>query len=128
MLTCLRVHQLAIVHQLEVEFGPGFNVVTGETGAGKSILVHALQLVLGGRARTDVVRSGAEQAEVEALFDITDDAAARARMGTLGLESEREIVIRRIIQTNGRSRAVRSASGSRSRTTRTLFGSTFAPP
>jgi DNA repair protein RecN (Recombination protein N) len=105
MLTCLRIHQFAIVPHLEVAFGPGLNVVTGETGSGKSILVHALQLVLGARARVDVVRAGAEQAEVEALFDIGDDAPARARLAGFGLEAERELVIRRVIQANGRSRA-----------------------
>src|SRR6478609_4975976 len=78
VLTCLRVRSFAIIDELEVEFEPGMNVVTGETGAGKSILIDALQLVLGGRARPEIVRTGSEQAEVEALFDVGDDPEARA--------------------------------------------------
>ena len=67
MLSLLRVRQLAIIDELEVAFAPGLNVLTGETGAGKSILVAALQLVLGGRGRPQLVRTGADRAEVEAL-------------------------------------------------------------
>ena len=59
MLTCLRVSNLAIIDELEVELGPGLNVVTGETGAGKSILITALQLVMGGKSRPELVRTGA---------------------------------------------------------------------
>ncbi len=105
MLSCLRIRQLAIVSELDVEFGPGLNVISGETGAGKSILVSALKLVLGGRARPDMVRSGADQAEIEALFDVGDDAAFQGRWAALGLPADDELVIRRIIQSNGRSRA-----------------------
>ncbi|MEZ4327386.1 MAG: DNA repair protein RecN [Polyangiales bacterium] len=104
----MRVRNFAIIDELEVELGSGLNVFTGETGAGKSILVSALQLVLGGKARPDVVRTGAEQAEVEALFDISRDPAARARMVEAGIEvedDEPELVIRRVIQANGRTRA-----------------------
>ncbi|MCA9534885.1 MAG: DNA repair protein RecN [Myxococcales bacterium] len=108
MLTCVRVRNFAIIDELEVELGSGLNVFTGETGAGKSILVSALQLVLGGKARPDVVRTGADQAEVEALFDISRDPSARARMVEAGIEVEEdepELVIRRVIQANGRTRA-----------------------
>ena len=105
VLTCLRVRDFAIIDELEVEFGPGMNVVTGETGAGKSILVDALQLVLGGRARPEVVRTGAEQAEVEALFDVADDPEVRAPAADAGIEVEDELVLRRVLQRSGRSRA-----------------------
>ena len=105
MLTHLRVRRFAIIDQLEVGFGPGLNVVTGETGAGKSILVSALQLVLGAKARPEMVRTGAERAEVEALFDIRDDAAARARLLAMGLEEDEELVVRRIVEAEGRTRA-----------------------
>ena len=67
MLTTLRVSGLAIVDRAEVSFGPGLNVLTGETGAGKSILLEALHLVLGGRMSAEVLREGAEEAVVEAL-------------------------------------------------------------
>ncbi len=105
MLTHLRVRHFAIIDQLEVGFGPGLNVVTGETGAGKSILVSALQLVLGAKARPEMVRTGAERAEVEALFDIREDAAARARLSAMGLEEDEEIVVRRVVEAEGRTRA-----------------------
>jgi len=104
MLTHLRVRRFAIIDQLEVAFGPGLNVVTGETGAGKSILVSALQLVLGAKARPEMVRTGAERAEVEALFDIREDGAARSRLLAMGIEDE-ELVVRRVVEAEGRTRA-----------------------
>lgn len=103
MLTCLRVRNFAIIDELEVEIGPGLNVVTGETGAGKSIVVDALELVLGGRGRPEVVRTGAEQAEVEALFDL--DEGARLRAVEAGIEVDDELIVRRVLGSNGRSRA-----------------------
>lgn len=122
MLSLLRVRQLAIIDELEVAFAPGLNVLTGETGAGKSILVAALQLVLGGRGRPQLVRTGADRAEVEALFDLSGDTAAQARVRAIfGVESEppgadasdsahevnpyAEVVVRRVLDSNGRSRA-----------------------
>jgi DNA repair protein RecN (Recombination protein N) len=105
MLLCLRVKNLAIIDGLEVEFGPGLNVVTGETGAGKSILVNALSLVMGERAAPQVVRTGAQEAEVEAQFDVTDHARVRELAAEMGVDSGEEIVLRRIVQASGRTRA-----------------------
>jgi DNA repair protein RecN (Recombination protein N) len=105
VLTCLRVRNFAIIDELEVELEPGMNVVTGETGAGKSILIDALSLVLGARARPEVVRTGAEQAEIEALFDVTDDPEVRRRLEAAELSVEDELVLRRVVQRSGRSRA-----------------------
>lgn len=108
VLTLLRVRNFAIIDELEVEFGPGLNVVTGETGAGKSILVAALQLVLGAKGRPEVVRTGAKQAEVEALFDLRADPSLRSRLAAIGLEEEAEageLVVRRVIAAGGRTRA-----------------------
>lgn len=105
MLSCLRVRDFAIIDELEVELRRGLNVITGETGAGKSILVDALGLVLGGKGRADVVRSGAKRAEVEALFDLATDPVARARMEASGLDPEPELVIRRTVAASGRTRA-----------------------
>ena len=68
VLAQLSVRNVVLIERLELALAPGFNVVTGETGAGKSMLVDALSLVLGGRARPALVRSGADEAEVEALF------------------------------------------------------------
>ncbi|UJR79561.1 DNA repair protein RecN [Sandaracinus amylolyticus] len=106
MLSVLRVRQLAIIDELEVVFGPGLNVLTGETGAGKSILVDALQLVLGGRGRPEMVRTGAPQAEVEALFDVGDDPVAIERLRGAGIETEGgELIVRRVVSAQGRTRA-----------------------
>jgi len=107
MLTCLRVSSFAIIESLEVELEPGLNVVTGETGAGKSILVDALELVLGARGRPEVVRTGAEQAEVEALFDVSDAPAVRAQVAEAGLgeTAGEELLVRRVVQAGGRTRA-----------------------
>src|SRR5438128_8488820 len=106
MLELVRVRAFAIIEELEVHFAPGFNVLTGETGAGKSILVEALHLVLGGRAQADSIRTGAEEAEVEALFRPRDGAAVDARLERLGLPSSGpELLVRRVVQREGRSRA-----------------------
>ena len=77
MLRVLSIRDYVIVGRLEVELGPGFSTLTGETGAGKSILIDALALALGGRAEAGVVRTGAERAEVSAEFDLA--AAPRAQ-------------------------------------------------
>ena len=106
MLELLRVRAFAIIEELEVHFAPGFNVLTGETGAGKSILVEALHLVLGGRAQADSVRTGAEEAEVQALFRPRRPAECDARLQGLGLPAAGgELVVRRTVQREGRSRA-----------------------
>src|ERR1700682_530771 len=106
MLELLRVRAFAIIEELEVHFAPGFNALTGETGAGKSILVEALHLVLGGRAQADSVRTGAEEAEVQALFRPRDSAACDARLQALGLPAAgAELVVGRTVQREGRSRA-----------------------
>ena len=105
MLALLRVRNLAIIEELEVELGPGLNILTGETGAGKSILVLALRLVLGDRAPSGVVRTGADAAHVEALFDLSQDPVAMARLAEDGIECDGEVVVRRTIYTSGRTRA-----------------------
>jgi DNA repair protein RecN (Recombination protein N) len=89
MLRFLRIRNLAVIEALEVEFEPGFNVLTGETGAGKSIVVEAVGLLLGARASADLVRTGEAQASIEAIFE--DEGA--------------EIVVRREITSQGRSRS-----------------------
>ncbi|MEM9843540.1 MAG: AAA family ATPase, partial [Pseudomonadota bacterium] len=77
MLRGLDIRDMLIIDRLELEFQPGLNVLTGETGAGKSILLDALGFVLGWRGRADLVRSGAEQGEVVAWFDLPEDHPAR---------------------------------------------------
>lgn len=103
MLSELVVRDLAIIDEVTVSFGAGLNVVTGETGAGKSILIRALKLVLGGRGSAELVRAGCDKAEVEALFLLPADL--RARLLELGLPDDPELVIRRTIHRSGRSRA-----------------------
>jgi DNA repair protein RecN (Recombination protein N) len=105
MLSCLRIRDLAIIDELELELGGGLNVLTGETGSGKSILVSALELVLGGKSRGELVRTGAKAAEVEALFDVSGDAGVRQQLQALGIDAEDELVVRRVLSNCGRSRA-----------------------
>lgn len=106
MLRALRVRDLAVIEQVEIELGAGFCALTGETGAGKSILVDALTLALGARASSEMVRTGAEAAEVEALFDLGDAPAARERLAAAGLldSGETELVIRRQVSRQARGR------------------------
>jgi DNA repair protein RecN (Recombination protein N) len=89
MLRFLRIRRLAVIDEVEIDFSPGFNVLTGETGAGKSILVGAVGLLLGGRASGDLVRTGEESATVEAIFDVAGS----------------EVLVRREVTAQGRSRA-----------------------
>jgi DNA repair protein RecN (Recombination protein N) len=109
MLLSLQVRDFAIIDAVEVSFGAGLNVVTGETGAGKSILVDALALVLGARASAaEVVRTGAAQAEIEAVFSTAPDDPRRARFEEAGIAWDDTLVVRRIVgneRTGGRSRA-----------------------
>lgn len=105
MLLQLSIKNLVLIETLVLELGTGFNVLTGETGAGKSMLVDALALVLGGRSRPDMVRSGAREAEVEALFELEPGSRAVARLEAAGIPFERELVVRRVVLQEGRSRA-----------------------
>src|SRR5437660_269625 len=106
MLELVRVRAFAIIEELEVHFAPGFDVLSGQTGAGESILVGALRLGRGGRAQADWVRTGAEEAEVQALFRPRDPGECDARLQRLGLPAAgTELVVRRSVQREGRSRA-----------------------
>ncbi|MDR9467613.1 DNA repair protein RecN [Marinospirillum sp.] len=104
MLINLSIQQLAIVEQLELEFRPGMTVITGETGAGKSILLQALGLALGDRADSDSVRFGAKRAEITASFDLTALPEARNWLESHELDSD-ECFLRRSLLANGRSKA-----------------------
>src|SRR6476659_8778060 len=105
MLAHLGVKNFVLLEQLDLSLEPGFNVLTGETGAGKSIVIGALGLVLGERAAPDLVRPGAEEAEVEALFDVAESPRTRERLAEAGLDTGDEVVLRRVVQASGRSRA-----------------------
>lgn len=107
MLLELHIRDFALIDRLHISFTSGFNVLTGETGAGKSIIVDALHTVIGGRARSELVRSGCDVACVEAVFEVADDAPARpllVEMGVLDDEDPDTVLIRRDVYSNGRSR------------------------
>src|SRR5512137_64584 len=111
MLTTLRITGFAVVDQVDVRFGPGLNVLTGETGAGKSLLVGALHLVLGGRMSVDLLREGADEASVEALFELPADHPALSRLEAAGVPARdgagdgvAELLVRRVVSRAGRGR------------------------
>jgi DNA repair protein RecN (Recombination protein N) len=107
MLTELRIRNFAIIDALTLPLAPGFNVLTGETGAGKSIIVGALGFLLGERGTADLIRTGAEKASVEGIFDATGDADLLALLDTRGIDVEdpTTLVLRREIVASGRTRA-----------------------
>jgi len=104
MLSELTVRNFALIDRLDLAFGPGFNVLTGETGAGKSILVGAVGLLSGGRASSDVIRDGSDEAEVSAVFRLQDPGAFEARFEEFGLPAGDEVLVRRVISRSGRNR------------------------
>jgi len=105
MLREVRLRNFAVVESVAVPFAPGLNVLTGETGAGKSILVDAILLVTGARAQSDVVRADAESATVEAVFAVTEPVAAVLEEAGLGPDDNGEVVVRRELARSGRHRA-----------------------
>ena len=105
MLRSLDIRDVLIIDRLELSFQPGLNVLTGETGAGKSILLDALGFVLGWRGRAELVRAGAAQGEVTAVFDLTKDHAARAVLAEAGFQAGDELILRRINTVDGRKTA-----------------------
>ncbi|MEA2156588.1 MAG: repair protein RecN [Solirubrobacteraceae bacterium] len=104
MLTELRVENLLLIECAQLRLAPGLNVLTGETGAGKTVLAHALDLLLGGRAKPAIVRPGAAEAYVEGSFDLTD--ALRAELGERLPAGAEELVLARRIGADGRTRAL----------------------
>src|SRR5260370_18597215 len=106
MLTHLQIRDFAIIDSVELELRRGLTVLTGETGAGKSILVDALQLLAGGRAGAEVVRHGAERAEITGTFDLTRTPRELKRwLEEQSITVGDELSIRRVVASDGRSRA-----------------------
>ena len=105
MLRGLSVRDILIIDELELQFQPGLNVLTGETGAGKSILLDCLGFVLGWRGRAELVRQGSEQGEVTAWFDISPDHPVNGILRDSGIEPEDELILRRINARDGRKTA-----------------------
>ncbi len=105
MLSQLSVKNLAVVETLDLSFEPGMSTVTGETGAGKSILLQALSLSLGIRADSNLVRHGKDKADVSAVFSVDQNQAVQGFLAEHSLEDEGECILRRVITSDGRSKA-----------------------
>lgn len=104
MLHALVIKNFAIIEDLRIEFGPGLSVLTGETGAGKSIIIQAVNLLLGSRASADLVRTGKDNAELEAVFDIAPDSHAARLMADQDMDIEEGLIIRRVVSAEGKSK------------------------
>jgi DNA repair protein RecN (Recombination protein N) len=113
MLCELIIRNFAIIDRLEVSFGPGFNVLTGETGAGKSIIIDAVGLLLGDRARPEVVRTGSDEATVEGLFDLSASPGVRKTLEVSGFEAGDELMIKRVVSRAGKNRIFLNGSMAR---------------
>lgn len=104
MLTFLSIRNVAIIEQLQLSFGPGLNLLTGETGAGKSIIIDALTLASGGRASAELIRTGEDEAVVEAVFDIASLSGVRKHLAEAGFEDGEELIVKRCLTRSGRNR------------------------
>ncbi|MEQ9618859.1 MAG: DNA repair protein RecN [Deltaproteobacteria bacterium] len=105
MLLGLTLKNFTIIDDISVSFGSGLNIITGETGAGKSVIIDAVNIILGGKAAPEYIKSGKEEAHLEALFDISSASAVKDRLESAGIDSEDdELLIKRIIYRKGRSR------------------------
>lgn len=105
MLRELTIDDILLFDHLSLQFDKGLNVLTGETGAGKSIILDSLGFVLGWRGRADIVRQGASQGQVIAVFDIADNSEARAVLDDAGIPSDDELILRRVSNADGRKKA-----------------------
>jgi DNA repair protein RecN (Recombination protein N) len=104
MLTDLTIKNVAIIDTLHISFKEGLTVLTGETGAGKSIIIDAVGLIMGGRATSDLIRSGEEEAVVEALFDISSLPEIARQLGDAGFDCDGELLVKRSISRGGKNR------------------------
>ena len=105
MLETLKIRNIAVIDSAEIPFKSGLNILSGETGAGKSIVIEAISLILGGRASTELIRSGCDEATVEGFFDIGEIPWIRERLARHGFEGESsELLIKRTIHSNGKNR------------------------
>ncbi|RMD99963.1 MAG: DNA repair protein RecN [Deltaproteobacteria bacterium] len=105
MIRELRISDLATIEELSISFAPGLNILSGETGAGKSVMMSALSLLLGDRADTQMIRTGANEATIEASFDETDTPGLSGHLEGMGIVCEESLVLKRVVSRTGRSRA-----------------------
>ncbi|OPX19204.1 MAG: DNA repair protein RecN [Desulfobacca sp. 4484_104] len=105
MLTELRIKNLGILDQIELELGPGLNILSGETGAGKSMIIQAVNLLLGGRGSEELIRTGSAEAEIEARFWVPPTSVGTAGGLDQGIADDEELLLRRVVNRSGRSRA-----------------------
>jgi len=106
MLSDLSIKNFAIIDELHVSFNSGLNIISGETGAGKSIIIGAVSLLLGDRAAADMIRTQADAAAVEALFEIAQNKTLKEKIQEMGFEAGNELVIRRVISRTGKNKAL----------------------
>lgn len=104
MLQEIRIENVAIIDKLKLSFSPSLNILSGETGAGKSIIIDALSLLLGGRISQELIRSQSEEAVVEALFDISGQEESKRRLKERGFPEEKTLLLKRVISRSGRNR------------------------
>jgi DNA repair protein RecN (Recombination protein N) len=104
MLAELIIRNIAIIEELHLHFESGLNVLTGETGAGKSIIIDAVSLLMGGRASTDLIRTGADEAVVEAVLDLTEVPRIQKEIGEAGFDESSELLVKRIVSRSGKNR------------------------
>ncbi|TIV94686.1 MAG: DNA repair protein RecN, partial [Mesorhizobium sp.] len=104
MLSRLSIRDIVLIEKLDIDFLPGLSVLTGETGAGKSILLDALSLALGARGDASLVRHGAAQGQVIAVFDVPRNHPARTLLSDNDIEDDGDIILRRVQTADGRTR------------------------
>src|SRR4029077_19049040 len=105
MLARLSIRDIILIDRLDIDFGAGLTALTGETGAGKSLLLDAFALALGARGEAALVREGAEQGQVTAVFELSKEHPARRLLAESGLANEDELIVRRVQIADGRTRA-----------------------
>jgi DNA repair protein RecN (Recombination protein N) len=105
MLARLSIRDIVLIDRLDIDYGAGMSVLTGETGAGKSILLDAFALALGGRGDASLVRQGADQGQVTACFDIADDHPVQALLAANDIAADEQLILRRVQIADGRTRA-----------------------
>src|SRR4051812_26137441 len=102
MLETLIIKNIAIIDAAEIRFKQGLNILSGETGAGKSMVLEAISLILGSRANTELIRAGCDEAVVEGLFDISELKWVKSRLEKLGFDSgSDELLVKRVVSRNG---------------------------